>query len=55
MSSFLTLALVIAAAVAETTSIDLGKCSKFALKAATRIEFDGAVTTIKTGDIGRQI
>jgi hypothetical protein len=52
MSSVLTFALVIASAFADTTTIDLGTCSRFALKAATRIEFDGKLTTINNGDIG---
>jgi hypothetical protein len=47
--SFFTIALVIVAASAD---IDLGTCSKFALKAATRIAFNGVQTLINTGDIG---
>jgi hypothetical protein len=49
---FLTFALVIASAFADTTPIDLGTCSRFAVKVATRIAFDGKLTTVNTGDIG---
>jgi hypothetical protein len=50
--SILAIALVIASAVAETAPIDLGRCSSFALKAATKIAFNGVQTVVNTGDIG---
>jgi hypothetical protein len=48
----LSIALVIVSASADTIPINLGNCSRFALKAATDISFNGKLTAVKTGDIG---
>jgi hypothetical protein len=52
MYALLLFGLLTASASADTTPINLGDCSRFALKAATRIEFNGGETLIETGDIG---
>jgi len=51
-ASLLSILLVTASASAETVPINLGECSRFALKAATDISFNGVSTTVKNGDIG---
>jgi hypothetical protein len=52
MSSLLTFALVIAAAFAVPIDLESGACAQFTLKAATDLSFNGAVTTIESGEIG---